>query len=172
MKLSRLLPEASWIESNVASMSKMSALIAAAKDRKIAFHEERTARPQNNSHHNSLPGTDALPSSSLPGADVLPSSSLPGTDALSSSSLPGKRKALPKTTSNLKTVFVKEGTSSKDPQKKKKKRQQQSNSYSYTPYRSSAPSPTDYSRGYDWGLCDKDCGWCGNCADNFDWSRI
>jgi hypothetical protein len=182
VKVSRLLPEASWIQSNLTFMSKMDALIAAAEDRKIAFHEERTARPQNNSHHNSLPGTDALPSSSLPGADVLPSSSLDGTDALPSGSLPGTdalvpssslpgRKALPKMASNLKTVFVKEGTLSKDPQKKKKKkRQQQSNSYSYTP--SGSLSPTGYSGGYEYGMCDKDCGWCGNCSENFDWSRI
>jgi hypothetical protein len=84
MKVSRVLPRPTWIESNI-EMSKMDALLAAAKDRKIAFHEERTARPQNNSHHSSLPGMDVLPAAakgftideertarSLPGMDVLP----------------------------------------------------------------------------------------------------
>ncbi|CZT43994.1 uncharacterized protein RSE6_04112 [Rhynchosporium secalis] len=32
---------------------------------------------------------------------------------------------------------------------------------------------TDYTMdmygGYDWGLCDKDCGWCGHCADGVDY---
>ena len=57
-KVSRLLPEASWIESNLTSMSKMDALIAAAEDRNIAFKidEKRTAR-----HHSSLPRRNALP---------------------------------------------------------------------------------------------------------------
>ena len=57
-----------------------------ARDWKFAFREERTERPQNNSHHSSLPGTDAVPSSSLPGMDAVPSSSSSGTDALPSAS--------------------------------------------------------------------------------------
>jgi hypothetical protein len=63
VKVSRVLPRASWIESNNEVLSKMDALLAVAKDRKIAFHEERTAHPQNKSRNSSsrLPGTDALP---------------------------------------------------------------------------------------------------------------
>ena len=100
--------------------------------RSIAFREERTERQQNNSHHSSLPGTDAVPSSSLPGMDAVPSSSSSGTDALpSASSLPGTN-ALPKITSNHKTILVKEGTSAKDQQKpasqKKKKKPQSTTS--------------------------------------------
>ena len=61
VKVSRVLPRPTWIESNIEIMSKMDTLLTAAKDRKIAFHEERTVRPQNSSHHSSLPGMDALP---------------------------------------------------------------------------------------------------------------
>jgi len=92
VRVSMMLPQPSWIENNIEVMSKMDALLAAAKDRKIAFHEERTPRPQNNS---SLPGTDALPeaakdqkaASSHKEGTARPQnnsnfSSLPGTDAL------------------------------------------------------------------------------------------
>ena len=86
VKVSRVLPRASWIEGNIEIMSKTDALLAAAKDRKIAFHEERTARPQNNSHHSSLPGTDAVPAAAkertAPPQNNSHHSSLPGTDAL------------------------------------------------------------------------------------------
>ena len=111
IKVSRLLPKEKWIEEHKKYMDT-DALItvkAAARDRKIAFREERTERQQNNSHHSSLPGMDPPPSSSSSGTN-----------------------ALPKTASNHKTIFVKEGTSAKDQQKpasqkKKKKKPQSSN---------------------------------------------
>jgi hypothetical protein len=172
VKVSKLLPQAGWILVNIEFMSKTDGLIAATKDKKIAFHEERTARPQNNSHHSSLPGTDALPSCSLPGTDALPSSSLPGTNAppSSSSTFPGTN-AIPTIASgsNRKTVFVKEGTSAKDQKPashKKKKKQPRSNISSYTNF-SGYQKPDDYytnGGGYEYGMCDKDCGWCGNCS--------
>ena len=77
IKVSRVLPQASWIERQIKFMSKTDALITAARDPKIAFHEERTARPQNSSHHNDI---------------------------------------------------------------------------------------TTDGAGYEWGVCDKDCGWCGRCT--------
>ena len=61
VRVLRVLPRPTWIESNIEIMSKMDTLFTAAKDRKIASHEERTVRPQNSSHHSSLPGMDALP---------------------------------------------------------------------------------------------------------------
>ena len=122
IKVSRLLPQENWIEKRKKYMdtNALITITAAARDRKIAFREERTERPQNNSHHSSLPGTDAVPSSSLPGMDPLPSSSSSWTNVL------------PKTASNHKTIFVKEGTSAKNQQKsasqkKKKKKPQSSN---------------------------------------------
>jgi len=175
VKVSKLLPQAGWISVNILEfMSKADGhgLLAAAEDQKIAFHEERTARPQNNSHHSSLPGSDALPSCSLPGTDALPSSSLPGKNAppSSSSTLPGTN-AIPTIASgsNRKTVFVKEGTSAKDQKPashKKKKKQPRSNISSYTNF-SGYQKPDDYytnGGGYEYGMCDKDCGWCGHCS--------
>ena len=202
IKVSKLLPQANWIEEhkNYMDNDALITVTAAARDRKIAFLEERTERPQNISHHSSLPGTDAVPSSSLPGMDAVPSSSSSGTNALpSSSSLPGTD-ALPKTASNHKTVSVNEGTSAKDQQKpasqKKKKKPQStstmvrfeihekfptfvinfsflqtnfaggSNNSSYTAPKYQKPEYyiTTDGDGYEYGLCNKDCGWCGRCA--------
>jgi hypothetical protein len=194
VKVSRILPRANWIKDNIEPMSKMKALLAAANDRKIAFHEERTARPQNLSHRSSMPGTSAGPStvkkpknapqkkkttqpqntstnySSLPGTDAVPattkdqknaaqkkktaaqpqkdkshhiSSSLPGTDAVPAAAAAKDQKLKPA------------------PQKKRKGRPRNSN-YSITPgYLYSDSDPMDY------GMCDKDCGWCGRCMDNY-----
>ena len=198
IKVSKLLPQASWVEGNINFMSKTDALITAARDPKIAFHEEKTARPQNNSHPSSLPGTDAVPSSSLPGMDAVPSSSSPGTDTLNStSSLPGTN-TLPKIAPDHKTVFVKEGTSTlakdqKAASKKKKKPRRGvrleilykfltfvinfsfqtnfagGNNSSYTVPRYQKPEyySTMNGDGYDWGMCDKDCAWCGRCSSEY-----
>ena len=198
IKVSRVLPQASWVEGNINFMSKTDALITAARDPKIAFHEEKTARPQNNSHPSSLPGTDAVPSSSLPGMDAVPSSSSPGTDALNNtSSLPGTN-TLPKIAPDHKTVFVKEGTSmlakdQKAASKKKKKPRRGvrleilykfltfvinfsfqtnfagGNNSSYTVPRYQKPEyySTMNGDGYDWGMCDKDCAWCGRCSSEY-----
>ena len=228
VKLSKFLPCASWIESNIEVMSKTGALLAAAKDRKIAFHEERTARPQNNapSSYSSLPGSDAVPAaakerttrpqnnshhSSLPGTDAVPAaakgktalppkfplySSLSGTSALPAtakgktalppkiplySSLPGTS-ALPATTKGKTALPPKippysslSGTSAlpaaaKDQKiaKEKKKRRPQNNNSNYT--RNPGYQTDGYGYivsgvgdGYEWGMCDKDCGWCGRC---------
>jgi len=165
IKVSRLLPRTSWIKKHTKyMMGNTDALItAAARDRKIAFLEERTERPQDNSHHSSLPGTDAVPSSSLPGMDAVPSSSLPGMDALpSTSSLPGTN-ALPK----IKNVFVKEGTSTKDQQKpasQKKKKPRSSRTDFAGSSNSSYTTPRYYITSDGNGLFDKDYGWRGQCT--------
>ena len=119
VKVSRMLPEASWIESNIEVMSKTDALLAAAKDRKIAFHEERTARPQNSSHPNS---------------------------------------------SNTRT----DAKNQKTPSHKKKTGRPRNSSHhnnSGSEYRilPGYLNTDDMDRGYDWSVCDKDCGWCGSC---------
>ena len=147
VKVSRLLPQASWIESNVESKTRIAAILAAAKDRKIAFHEERTARPQNNS---SLPGSDALPTAA---EDQKIASDKKGKMRLKNnsqhSSLPGMD-ALP------------QAAAAKDQKtaSHKKKRQPRSNTSSYTEPRYYITTGGD---GYEWGMCDKDCGWCGRC---------
>ena len=138
VKVSRLLPAASWIESNIESMGEIpvGALIAAAKDRKKAFHEERTARQQHHVIHISLSGARK---------NALPSSSLPRT----TSALPTA------TTSNQKTASH-----------KKKKQQQRSNGSNNTVpwYQKPDGDFTTGGDGYEFGMCDKDCGWCGRCS--------
>ena len=235
VKVSRVLPPASWIESNIEFMSKTDALLAAAKNRKIAFHEERTARLQINSHHGSLPGTDAISTAaknkiannertarpqnnshhgSLPGTDAISTaakkkkiannektarpqnnsqhSSLPGTEAISAeakkkkiafnnektarpqnnsqhSSLPGTDALPARASTDRKISFQKEGTSAKDQKtasSKKRKRQPRSNNSSYIVpgYLNKADGYISTGGdGYEWGMCDKDCGWCGRC---------
>jgi hypothetical protein len=208
VKVSRVLPQASWIESNVETMSKTDALLTAAKDRKIAFHEERTARPQNDSYHNSLPGTDALPaaakdqkiashkktkkqppnnshhsslSGTAPGTDAL-HNSLPGTDALPAaaqdkktashkktkkkqpqnnpqhSSLPGTD-TLPAAAKDQKTASHK---------KTKKQPRNKSSSYTNPGYLSPSDDGISSIQERDYGMCDKDCGWCGRCILGVD----
>ena len=95
VKVSRVLPRPEWIQSSrVLNMEVMPgrtvALLAAAKDRKIAFHEERTTRPRYNSDRES-------------------------------------EHTIIRYWGNDDTSATWEG------------------------------------EGYDWTVCDKDCGWCGRC---------
>ena len=208
VKASRLLPRASWIESNMKSI-----VLAAAKNRKIAFREERTSLSQNNS---SLPGSDALPAaaqdgkgksraqntyhSSLPGSDALPAtaqdqkssashgkgkspalkiplySSLAGSNALPAaakdqkSASHGKRKSpalkipLHSSLTGTNALFVAaKDQKTKTASNKNKKRQPRSNNN----LGGSSYDITTGGSGYDWGMCDKDCGWCGRCIENY-----
>ena len=202
VKVSRVLPPASWIESNIEFMSKTDALLAAAKNRKIAFHEERTAQLQINSHHASLPGTDAISTAAknkiannertARPQNNSQHSSLPGTEAISAeakkkkiafnnektarpqnnsqhSSLPGTDALPARASTDRKISFQKEGTSAKDQKtasSKKRKRQPRSNNSSYIVpgYLNKADGYISTGGdGYEWGMCDKDCGWCGRC---------
>jgi len=125
VKVSRVLPRPTWIEINIETKSKMdalAALLAAAKDRKIAFHEERTARPRNKSH--------------------------------------------------LTLPVVAKKQKMKNASHKKK--QPRNNNSTYTAASTSGlgylnPRDDDISsgQGYEWGMCDKDCGWCGRCILNY-----
>jgi hypothetical protein len=213
VKVSRSLPRASWIESNVEFMSKTDALqvLAAARDRRVAFHEERTVIPkQSNSYHSSLPGTDALPAasdkkrsqynpphSSLPGTDALPAvsdkkersqnnshhTSLPGTDALPAATKDQKMgsdekgKGRPQNNSHpsslLGTVFVPAGAKDQKTasHKKKKKSQPRSNSSSYISQGYRGGNSYD-GNDFEYGMCDKDCGWCGQCSNGVDYDLI
>jgi hypothetical protein len=230
IKLSRVLPRPTWIKSNI-EMSKMDALLAAAHDGKIAFHEERTARPQNNSHHSSLPGMDVLPAaakgltideertagpqdnshSSLPGMDVLPVaakdreftideeraarpqnnshySSLPGMDVLPAAAkdrefaFDEERTAGPQNNSHRplpatkypidekKTLPVAAKNQKKKNAPNKKKQQPRNNNSTYTTasgYLNPSDSYFSSGQGYEWGMCDKDCGWCGRCESDY-----
>ena len=200
VKLSKVLPRASWIENNIETMSNTEALLAAANDRNIAFHEKRTARPQNNSR--SLPGTDAVPAaakdrktapkkestarpqnnySSLPGTDALPS---PATAKDSSSKIPSQKKGKGRSQNNpphnslpgmdavpAAAAAAAKASSSKIPPPKKKKKGRPQNNNSYNTPRYSYPKYDDYSsinQPGEYGMCDKDCGWCGRCILDFD----
>ena len=131
VKVSRVLPRASWIESNIEFMSKTDALLAAAKDRKIAFHEERTTRPQNNSRrHNSSSGTATATGTNAP--------------------FPAAAKKDQKTPSRKK----------KTPGRPRNNSHHGNSEYTIIPgYLNS----DDMDMGWDWAVCDKDCGWCGRC---------
>ena len=233
MKVSKVLPRADWIESNIETMSRTDGLLAAARDRKIAFHEERTARRQNNSHNSSLPRTDAVPAaatksqkiaskkestdrpqnnhSSLPGTDALPATakdsssktpsqkkgkgrsqnnshhtSLPGTNAPpvakpkdSSSKIPSQKKEKGRSQNNhgslpgmgaLPAAAPKDSSSKNPSQKKTKKgRPQNNNSYNIPRYHHSSDDYMGISESpCEYGMCDKDCGWCGRCISDFD----
>ena len=153
VKVSRVLPRPTWIESNIEIMSKMDTLLTAAKDRKIAFHEERTVRPQNSSHHSSLPGMDVLPAAAKDREFTFHEEKTAGPQNNS------QRSPLPATKYPIyffdekKTLPVASAKNQKLKSASHKKKQPRGN------YISS-------DQGYEWGMCDKDCGWCGRCIEN------
>lgn len=72
----------------------------------------------------------------------------------------------PHTETSLRS-FVKAGQTPKKPKGKKTKGTTGTNShwmtYSETGY------TMDMMQDQDWALCDKDCGWCGHCAESYDY---
>ena len=134
VKVSRVLPRASWIESNIEVMSKTDALLAAANDRKIAFHEERTTKqPQNNSRRQNSSSGTATGTGTIP---VRPAAA---------------NKKDQKTPSSKK----------KTPGRARNNNSHRGDSeYTILP---GYLNNDDMDGGCDWAVCDKDCGWCGRC---------
>jgi len=152
VKVSRVLPRASWIETSVEVMSKTEAFLAAAKDRKIAFLEERTPRPQSSSHHNPLSGTDAPPAAAKDQKTASPKKRTPRPQSSSHHNPLSGTDAPPAT---AKTASPKKRTA--------RPRNTQKPEYTIIPgYLNN--DVTD--GGCDWTVCDRDCGWCGRCRLN------